>query len=158
MGDLIARMPATRDKATNQKLLQAAVTWYEGAANAGIPAGQFKLANAYLAGMGVKRDPQQAQQWYARAAAQGMPEAQQALGLFLIAGAAGTADPVEGYKWLVLAERGGALDGQNIREKAGTKVNEQGRKQAEALAEKFTAKLERTPGDSAPRLGPPPKQ
>jgi TPR repeat protein len=158
MGDLIARMPATRDKAANQKLLQAAVTWYDGAANGGLPAGQFKLANAYLAGMGVTRDPQQAQQWYARAAAQGMPEAQQALGLFLIAGAAGTADPVEGYKWLVLAERGGAIDGQSVREKAGAKVEERDRRQAEALAEKFVAKPERPPGESAPRLGPPPKQ
>jgi TPR repeat protein len=158
MGDLIARMPATRDKATNRKLLQTAVTWYEGAANAGIASAQFKLANAYLAGMGVTRDPQQAQQWYARAAAQGMPEAQQALGLFLTAGAAGTADPVEGYKWLVLAERAGALDGQNIREKAGAKVDERDRKQAEALADKFTARLERPPGDAAPRLGPPLKQ
>ena len=158
MGDLIARMPATRDKEANKKLLAAAVTWYEGAANAGLTAGQFKLANAYLAGMCVTRDPQQAQQWYARAAAQGMPEAQQALGLFLTAGTAGPADPVEGYKWLLLAERGGIFDGQIVREKAGAKVTEPDRKRAEALADKFVAKPERPPGEAVPRLGPPPKQ
>ena len=158
MGDMIARTPPTRDKAANQKTLQAAITWYEGAANAGVSSAQFKLANAYLAGVGVARNPQQAQQWYARAAAQGMPDAQQALGLFLTAGVSGTADPVDGYKWLVLAERNGYADDQAAREKAGEKLAERDRKHAEALADKFVARTERPPSEAAPRLGPPLRQ
>lgn len=158
LGDMIARAPPTRDKAANLKTLQAAITWYEGAANAGLPSAQFKLGNAYLAGIGVTRDPQQAQQWYARAAAQGMPDAQHALGLFLTAGAAGPADPVEGYKWLVLAERNGFADGQAAREKAGEKLAERDRKLADSLADKFAARPERPSGEAAPRLGPPLRQ
>ena len=110
MGDMAARTPASRDKAANEKIVQSALSWYEVAANAGVPSAQFKLANAYFAGVGVPRDPAQAMLWYSRAAQQGLPQAQHALGIMLIGGVAGTADPVEGYKWLLLAEKGGHPD------------------------------------------------
>jgi TPR repeat protein len=152
IGDLAARLSVTRDKAARQANLQLAVAWYEVAAMAGVASAQFKLANAYLAGAGVARDPQQAQQWYVRAAAQGSPEAQYGLGLFLIGGVSGAADPVEGYKWLVLAERGGYADSQAAREKAGEKIGEADRKRAEALADKFVAQRERPADDAPPRL------
>ena len=154
IGDLAARLSFTRDKAARQSNLQLAVAWYEVAALAGVASAQFKLANAYLAGAGVARDPLQAQQWYVRAAAQGSPEAQYALGLFLIGGVSGTADPVEGYKWLVIAERGGYGDSQAAREKAAEKIGEADRKRAEALAGKFVAQRERPADDTPPRLGP----
>jgi uncharacterized protein len=155
IGDLAARQAAASDKATKQQSLQAAVAWYQVAAQAGVPSAQLKLGNAYLAGAGVARDPNQAQQWYGRAAAQGAAEAQFALGLFLTAGAAGTADPVEGYKWLVLAERGGSPDAQAARGKAAEKLAEGDRRRAEALADKFVAQPERPLDQGAPRLGPP---
>jgi TPR repeat protein len=155
MGDMAARTPAARDKATNEKIVQSALSWYQVAAQGGVPSAQFKLANAYFGGVGVPRDPAQAQMWYARAAQQGLPQAQHALGLMLISGAAGQSDPVEGYKWLVLAERGGHPDSRPAREKAGQQLSEPDRKRAEALAQSFKPVLER-PIDSAPlRLVPP---
>jgi uncharacterized protein len=157
MGDLAARLSGTRDKAVSQKNLQAAIAWYDVAAQAGVASAQLKLANAYLAGVGVARDAQQAQQWYGRAAAQGASDAQYALGLFLTGGVSGTADPLEGYKWLVLAERGGYPDSHAAREKAAEKLAERDRKRAEAMADKFVAQPERPLDGRPPRLGPPVK-
>jgi TPR repeat protein len=93
-----------------EKALQSAITWYDAAAKAGVASAQFKLANAYFAGIGVARDPQQAARWYGRAAGQGLPEAQHIFGVLLTSGGAGTPDAVEGYKWLLLAERAGIPD------------------------------------------------
>ena len=155
LGDMAARTPASRDKAANENAVRIAVAWYDAAAQAGVASAQFKLANAYFAGAGVTRDPQQAQHWYIRAAAQGLPEAQHALGIFMMGGVAGTADAVEGYKWLTLAERAGHPDSRAVREKAAEKMGERDRKRAEALAEKFVAQPERPSDEAPPRLGPP---
>lgn len=153
LGDMAARMPPSRDKAASAKILQSAVGWYEVAAHAGVASAQFKLANAYLAGVGVGRDPVQAQFWYGRAAQQGMPEAQHALGILLTAGVAGTADPIESYKWLLLAERGGYPDSATVRQKLDGQIAASDRSQAEALAERFKPTYERPVDDAAPRLG-----
>ena len=119
MGDMAARTPASRDKAANEKIVQIGDQLVRGAPpTPASPSAQFKLANAYFAGVGVARDPRRRCAGTARAAQQGMPEAQHALGIFLIGGVAGTADPVEGYKWLLLAERGGYPDSRAVREKA----------------------------------------
>jgi TPR repeat protein len=152
LGDLAARTPPSRDKAANQNILRIAVGWYESAAHAGVASAQLKLANAYLAGAGVARDPQQALHWYGRAAAQGLPEAQHALGLILIGGVAGTPAPVDGYKWLLLAERARYPDSQAAREKAADKLTERDRKRAEALASQSVAQPERPPEATPPRL------
>jgi TPR repeat protein len=156
LGDMAARTPATRDKATNEKIVQSALSWYQGAANAGVPSAQFKLANAYFAGVGVPRDPAQALLWYNRAAQQGLPQAQHAVGIMLIGGVAGTADPVEGYKWLLLAEKGGHPDSRVVREKAAEQIAEPDRKRAEALAQRFVPTSERPSDDgSTARANPP---
>ena len=149
LGDMAARTPASRDKATNEKIVQSALSWYQGAANGGVPSAQFKIANAYFAGVGVPRDPAQAQLWYSRAAQQGLPQAQHALGIMLIGGVAGTPDPVEGYKWLLLAEKGGHADSRVVREKAAEQIAEPDRKRAEAAAQRFVPTSER-PTDDAP--------
>jgi len=155
LGDMAARTPASRDKALNEKILRSAITWYEVAARAGVPSAQFKMANAYLAGAGVARDPSQALLWYGRAAQQGQIEAQNAMGIMLIGGAAGASDPVEGYKWLLLAERGGHPESRAIREKTTEQMPDRDRKRAEALAQRFVAMPE-VPVDTAPpRLNPP---
>jgi len=155
MGDIAARTPASRDKAANEKAVRTAITWYEAAARAGVPSAQFKLANAYFAGAGVARDPQQALRWYERAAAQGQPEAQHALGLFLTGGVAGPPDAVEGYKWLLLADRAGVPDSKGVREKAAEQISAADRKRAEALAASFAARPKRPADETPPRLGPP---
>ena len=96
-----------------------------------MPSAQFKLANAYFAGVGFARDPAQAQAWYTRAAQQGLPQAQHALGIMLLGGVAGVKDPVEGYKWLILAERGGHPDSKTVREKSTDQLTEPDRRRAE---------------------------
>jgi TPR repeat protein len=149
LADLAARTPASRDKAANEQVVKSALSWYEMAAHGGVPSAQFKLANAYFAGVGVPRDPVQAQQWYTRAAQQGLPQAQHALGIMLLGGVAGTKDPVEGYKWLVLAERGGNPDSKVVREKSAEQISEADRRRAETLAQSFTPTLER-PIEEAP--------
>ncbi len=155
LGDMAARTPVSRDKATNAKALQSAINWLEVAARAGVPSAQFKLANAYYAGAGVTRDLPQAQQWYGRAAQQGQVEAQNAFGIMLVSGAAGATDPVEGYKWLLLAERGGHPESRNIREKTVEQLSERDRKRAETLAQKFAPTLEVSIDPAPPRLNPP---
>jgi TPR repeat protein len=157
LGDMATRTPASRDKALNEKILHSAITWYQVAAQGGVPSAQFKLANAYYAGAGVARDPAQAQLWYTRAAQQGLIEAQNALGIMLVAGIAGPADPAEGYKWLLLADRGGHPDSRQVREKATEQVTDRDRKRGEALAQKFSPTPERPIDPAPPRLNPPPK-
>ncbi len=152
MGDVTARRPLSRDKAANAKMLQTAFAWYQAAANRGVASAQYKVATAYLAGVGVERDPMQAQLWYGRAAQQGLAEAQFTLGIMLIDGVAGVVDPIEGYKWLLLAERGGYTDARAVRGKVDEKVSAQDRRQAEARAQGFVALHER-PVDIVPRSG-----
>jgi TPR repeat protein len=156
MGDLAAGTANLRDKAGAIKILQTATTWYLAAANAGVAAAQFKLATAYLAGVGDARDPLQAMRWYARAAGQGMPVAEHALALFLIGGAAGAPDMVEGYKWLLLAESSGFPDSKAVREKLADKIAGADRKRAEALASQFKPQPERPLEEMPPKLAPPP--
>jgi hypothetical protein len=155
LGDMAARTPATRDKAANEKIVQSALSWYQAAANAGVPSAQFKIANAYFAGVGLPRDPAQAQLWYSRAAQQGLPQAQHALGIMLIGGVAGASDPVEGYKWLLLAEKGGNPDSRIVREKAAEQIAGADRKRAETLAQSFTPTLERPVDDGSVRASAP---
>jgi TPR repeat protein len=143
LGDMAARTPSTRDKAANEKVVQSAVGWYQLAARAGVPAAQFKLANAYFAGAGTARDPTQALAWYTRAAQQGLPEAQYALGVMLMGGVTGAADPVEGYKWLLISERTGHADSAAVRQKAEQQIPERDRKRAEGLAQAFQPTSER---------------
>ena len=154
LGDMAVRTPATRDKAANEQILKSAISWYQAAANAGVPSGQFKLANAYLAGSGVVRDPAQAQLWYSRAAQQGLPEAQQARGVMLLTGTAGTTDPVEAFKWLFLAERGGHPEARAVRDKVGDKVPDRDRKRGEAMAQAFKPTYELSSDEGPPRLVP----
>lgn len=154
LGDMAVRTPATRDKAANEKILQSAISWYQVAANAGVPSAQFKLANAYLAGSGVPRDPAQAQLWYSRAAQQGLTGAQQALGVMLLTGSAGVTDPAEAFKWLFLAERGGHPEARAVREKAGDKVSDRDRRRGEALAQAFKPTFELPRDEAPPRLVP----
>jgi TPR repeat protein len=154
LGDMAARTPASRDKAANEKVVKVALTWYEVAAAGGVPSAQFKLANAYFAGVGATRDPAQALLWYTRAAQQGLPQAQHAVGIMLLGGVTGAKDPVEGYKWLLLAERGGHPDSRVVREKSAEQISPADRQRAEALAQSFVPTPERPTPAAAARPGP----
>ena len=151
LGDMAARTPASRDKAANERTVQSAVSWYQVAAQGGVPSAQFKLANAYFSGVGVARDPMQAMLWYSRAAQQGLPQAQHALGIMLMGGVTGAPDPVEGYKWLLLAEKAGNPDSRAVREKSAGQLADKDRRQAESLAQRFTPTLERPIDDASAR-------
>jgi TPR repeat protein len=157
LADMTVRLPAKRDKAENDKLVELALMWYRTAADAGVASAQFKLANAYFAGRGVARDPAQALFWYGRAARQGLPEAQHALGIVLIGGLAGSRDPVEGYKWLILAEKGGDPDSPAVRQKADGELSAADRARAEVLARSFKPVSERPVTNTVPPLSPPTK-
>jgi TPR repeat protein len=152
IGDISARTPTSRDKAANELAVQTAVRWYEQAARAGIASAQFKLANAYFAGVGIERDPTQAQFWYGRASQQGLAEAQHAYGVWLSGGVAGQQDTVEGLKWLMLAERGGHPDSKTVRIKAMEKISSADQQRAAALVSRFVAMPERPADDRPPPL------
>jgi uncharacterized protein len=151
LGDMAARTPASRDKAANERTVQSAVSWYQVAAQGGVPSAQFKLANAYFSGVGVARDPMQAMLWYSRAAQQGMPQAQHALGIMLMGGVTGAPDPIEGYKWLLLAEKAGNPDSRAVREKSAGQLADKDRRQAESLAQRFAPTRERAIDDASAR-------
>jgi len=151
LGDMAARTPASRDKAANERTVQSAVSWYEIAAQGGVPSAQFKVGNAYFSGVGVQRDPMQAMLWYSRAAQQGLPQAQHALGIMLMGGVTGAPDPIEGYKWLLLAERSGHPDSRAVREKSASQLSDKDRRQAESLAQRFVPTLERPIDDTSAR-------
>ena len=155
LGDLSARTPASRDKEANARIVERAVSWFQVAAQAGVPSAQFKLANAYFAGAGIARDPVQALAWYGRASQQGLPEAENAYGIMLMGGVAGAPDPVEGYKWLILAEAGGYPDSRVVREKAKAQLSPADVDKAEKLAKAFKPTLERPIDDSIQRIVPP---
>jgi hypothetical protein len=151
LGDMAARTPASRDKAANERTVQSALSWYQVAAQGGVPSAQFKLANAYFSGVGVARDPVQAMLWYSRAAQQGLPQAQHALGIMLMGGVTGAPDPIEGYKWLLLADKAGNPDSRAVREKSAGQLSDRDRRQAETLAQRFTPTLERPIDDASAR-------
>lgn len=157
LGELAMRSPSSQDKAADEAAVRAALAWFDAAARAGVASAQLKLANAYLAGVGVPRDPQQAQSWYNRAANQGLADAQIAFGVFLTNPASGINNPIEGYKWLLLAERSGQPEAKEVLEKSAEKLGDRDRRQAEALAGRFVPQPERALDDTPPRLGPPPR-
>ncbi len=66
---------------------------------------QALLANMYLKGLGVPREPTRAQYWFHKAAAQGNPQAQVGLGLLCFQGIGG--QPTEAVAWFRRAARRG---------------------------------------------------
>nr|NIU79252.1 hypothetical protein [Gammaproteobacteria bacterium] len=60
---------------------------------------QRHLANRYLRGDGVPRDPEQGTQWMRRAAEQGLAPAQRAYGELLEQGIGVARDPAAARKW-----------------------------------------------------------
>lgn len=68
-------------------------------AERGIARAQRHLANRYLRGRGVARDPERAAHWMRRAAEQGFPPAMRAWGEYLEQGIGVPADPGAALAW-----------------------------------------------------------
>lgn len=91
------------DKGSAPAADRHAVDCYLRAAGLGHPKAQVALANHYLAGTGVRRDPAQALRWYARAAERGDGEAFHKLGAIYRR----TGQTEKAYAcWLLAAELG----------------------------------------------------
>ncbi len=74
------------DRAYENKDYPAAFAEYKKAAEAGSAYGQFMLANMYLAGESVKKDPRQYMYWLRKAAGNGYPPANYLLGMAYLYG------------------------------------------------------------------------
>ena len=95
------------DDAYAQKDYPGALAAYQTAAEAGGGYGQFMLANMYLAGQGVKRDPKQYLQWMERSADNGYAPANYLMGMAYI-----TCNPPEAARYFEAAakeEHGAAM-------------------------------------------------
>ena len=79
--------------------------WYEMAAAAGHPAGQYNAGKVYWDGDGVPRDPAKAMKLFAAAAEAGLPAAQFSLGVALLAQP--KPDAAAAFNWFSRAARQG---------------------------------------------------
>ncbi len=157
MGDMAARTPASRDKAANEKAVRTAITWYEAAAQAGVPSAQFKLANAYFAGAGVARDPQQALRWYQRAAGSGTARSP-ACARHLPHRRPGRSARRRRRLQVAVAGRPRRHARQQRRAREGGGKDQRRRSQARRGAGgEFRRRTERPLDEAPPRLGPPTK-
>jgi uncharacterized protein len=69
---------------------------------------QIQLAEAYLTGNGVPRDPALAAHWYEKAAQGGDPQSQNLVGQFYQAGLGVPVDPARAFHWYQLAASSGS--------------------------------------------------
>jgi localization factor PodJL len=72
--------------------MDAAVAWYEWAAEAGLAPAQYRLGSIYEKGLGVPKDLTKAQDWYRRAAEAGNVKAMHNLAVLYAEGAGGEPD------------------------------------------------------------------
>lgn len=94
--------------------LSRAVTYYERAAEAGLPDAQYALAQAYANGVGGKaHDDAKARSFLEKAARQNFDTAQLDLAQWMIEGRGGERDYKEGFGWMQVAARGGNVAAQN---------------------------------------------
>jgi hypothetical protein len=90
----------------------AAFSWYQVAAQAGLPTAEFNVAAMYDSGRGVPRDAEKAALWYAKAAAHGHHRAQYDLGLLYADGEGVPRNPDAAAAWLHEASAGGITAAQ----------------------------------------------
>jgi TPR repeat protein len=94
--------------------LARAATYYERAAEAGLPDAQYAMAQFYANGVGgKKRDDAKARTLLFKAARQNYDTAQIDLGAWLIEGRGGKRDLVAGFQWTKQAAEGGNVAAQN---------------------------------------------
>jgi hypothetical protein len=76
------------------------------------PEEQTRLANAYVTGRGVSKDPVRAAFWYRKAADAGDPAAQNSLGYLYLTGTGVNRDEAEAAQWFARALAGGSQEGK----------------------------------------------
>ena len=113
------------DDAYAAKNYPAALAAYQTAADAGGEDGPVMLANRYLAGEGIKRDPKQYLQWMERSAASGYPPANYLMGMAYI-----SRNPTEAARFFERAareEHGSAMHMLGLMYASGTGVEQSDR-------------------------------
>lgn len=83
------------------------------AAEQGDPEAQFRLAECYRWGQGVKQSSDEAAMWYREAAQRGYASAQKALSECYERGEGVSASPAEAYEWCRKAAEQGMAEAQN---------------------------------------------
>jgi hypothetical protein len=76
------------------------------------PEEETRLADAYLAGRGVSKDPARAAFWYEKAADAGDPAAQNNLGYLYLTGTGVNRDEAEAAQWFARSLAGGSQEGK----------------------------------------------
>lgn len=115
------------------KDVEAAASWYEKAAAAGVASAQYNLGIFHQLGTGVPHDLTKALEYHRRAAVQGHSRAQNNLGTMYYTGAGVLRDAIEAWKWFTLAARG--LDGEAGEIARGNIAAIEGELTADELAE-----------------------
>jgi TPR repeat protein len=91
----------------------AAAKWYLQLAERGNAEAQFRLANSYVQGTGVRRDSAAAAKWYGRAAALGHQAAQNNLGVLHANGWGAAKSDKQALRWFRSAAGAGNADAQS---------------------------------------------
>lgn len=91
----------------------AAAKWYLQLAERGNTEAQFRLANLYVNGKGVRRNKVAAARWYGRAAAQGHQAAQNNLGVLHANGWGAVKSDRQALRWFRAAAQAGNADAQS---------------------------------------------
>jgi localization factor PodJL len=92
--------------------MQAAVNWFEMAAEMGFAPAQYRTGNAYEKGFGVERDLKAAMTWYQLAAEQGNVSAMHNLAVLYATEVDGHRDMPEAARWFLEAAERGVKDSQ----------------------------------------------
>ena len=112
---LVVAAPACAQTAQAQ-LGSAALNTSENRAAPGLaptgPEQEIRLANAYLAGRGVSKDPVRAAFWYRKAADAGDPAAQNNLGYLYLTGTGLDRDEAQAARWFARSLAGGSQEGK----------------------------------------------
>ena len=103
--------------------MSVAIGWYKRAAELGHPEAQYNLGIAYIEGIGVPYDPQQAASYFDNAAKGDIMEAAYNLGLIYENGLLGEAKPDEALMWYKTAADKGSPEAQQALKQLAENLN-----------------------------------
>ena len=121
-----------------------AITWFQKAAEGGIPAACLYLGIKYEFGNTVEQNIFQAIKWYKKAAFQDWPDAQFHLGRVFLEGGNDVIDYVQSYAWLGLAEEADYPGAGETKEKVKALLSAHDISRAEELQAKLRLQILRT--------------
>lgn len=115
------------------------LSWFRKSAEQGNVSAQFYLGQRYDIGNGVPQDYTEAASWYRKSAEQGGALAQIHLGLLYELGQGVPADMIQAYKWYSLAALTGNVIASQKKKVAEPKMTPKEVKEAQALADEWSA-------------------